>query len=162
MFPWQQRMRMRTLCLQLAEGNFLWILSGASPFSISVPAVWMEAACSLVQVLHRWTFWLCAITVVLLFVQSRHFNIWTFTGSNNVTGVKQHVGFQGPGIMGSALCYPSGINWCTGALGQTSVIYAIVKTFTPICSTVYHVLSDKDRLQCTLSIPSPLSASLVQ
>lgn len=53
---------------------------------------------------------------------------------------------RGPGIIGPV---QSSFRWipvmCTGALGQTSVIYAIVKTFTAMCS----------------SLPRPFSQSLV-
>lgn len=70
--------------------------------------------------------------------------------------------------MASDQCNRS-LNWCgpTGTKvrcvkGQTSVTYAIVETFTPICSTVCHIVLDTDWLQCTLDISSPLPASLAE
>lgn len=57
------------------------------------------------------------------------------------------------------LCYE--LFMSTGAVGQASVIYAILKTFTPTCSTVYYILPDNDCIVPSVN-PSPLSTSLVQ
>lgn len=57
------------------------------------------------------------------------------------------------------LCYE--LFMSTGAVGQANVIYAILKTFTPICSTVYYILPDNDCIVSSVN-PSPLSTSLVQ
>lgn len=110
--------------------------SGASSVGVSAPAVWAGAACTLIQDLHWWTPSLCNVSTVLLFARNswfkaacRFLRAWDhWLSSLNQSGL-------------------SGINLCNGARGQTSVIYAIVWTFTPIYSTVYHVLSDNDRLQ---------------
>lgn len=156
-------------CLQLV--TFYESLWSEWCFTFSASLVLLfEWEMALIRVLHWWTcsLWLCMFTMAFALRTEQVLPIsQTFTVSNNVTGAKQHVGLKGPGIIGSPHPDPIQSFWyilvmCTGALGQTSVIYAIVKTFTPMCSTVYHVLSDNERLQCTLSIPSPSSTFLVQ
>lgn len=112
--------------------------SGASPLSISL--------------------WLYTITVVLLPSWSRHSNVRTFTVSNSVTGAKQHVGLQGPDR--GPLWYK--LMMCSRALGQTSVIYAIVKTFTPICPQSTAIFQTMTDCSVPSASPAPLSTFLIQ
>lgn len=51
---------------------------------------------------------------------------------------------------------------CSRALGQTSVIYAIVKTFTPICPQSTAIFQATTDCSVPLSTPSPLSTFPIQ